>query len=127
MSTRMWKVIDEVERAVADGRRAWSNVLNVGYVPALVSERNENSRLLTVVEDTDGAGTCYAHYFPHEQKEYVLTDGAEVFARQAMTADELEAAVREAERATDGNLVWMDTYAYADAIRGASATSPHTR
>lgn len=49
--------------AVALGRYAASHVLNVGYVHDLVCNRNGDSRLLTVVEDTDGRGRAYRHYF----------------------------------------------------------------
>lgn len=52
-----------VRDAVALGRLAASHVLNMGYVYDLVCNRTADSRLLTVVEDTDGRGPAYRHYF----------------------------------------------------------------
>ncbi len=52
-----------IQTAMEQGKFVASRVLNVGYVPALVCERTSESRLLTVVEDTDGRGVAYAHYF----------------------------------------------------------------
>lgn len=48
-------------------RRAWSQVLRgpAGYDRVPVAERAPGDRVLTVVEDSDGVGPAYAHYFKH--------------------------------------------------------------